>query len=197
MKQQPSKTIKPPKPKGAYMYARLLNPSEELLREHPELREYAVEYPGRLVKHNELTEGFSTLIARLCIDPTEPAGGLTFLAVGSGDIGWDPDNPPPADGTETTLVLEFFRKSWASVSFVDEFGVPRTVSEAITLGLNTVDFEVVFTEGEATGSIMELGTYGGDATATLNSGTLVDYETIPKIPKPANAALGFVFRWEF
>lgn len=185
------------KSKGAYMFARLLNPSPELLAEHPELEEYNVPYPGKLVKHNELTVGFSTLVARLCLDPTEPAGGLTYLAVGSGDVGWDPDNPPAADGTETSLVSEYARKSWASANFVDEFGTPRTAAEAISMGLNTVDFEAIFSEGEATGNILELGTFGGDATATLNSGTLADYETVPKIPKPSNATLGFVFRWEF
>lgn len=193
---QPTK-IKAKPGKGATFYARLLNPSPELLERHPELQGLASAYPGVPIAHNELTPGFSTLIARLCADPTEPAGGLTYCAFGSGDPGWDAENPPAAVGDETTLEAEFFRKAWASVTFVDEFGTPRTPAEAVSMGLNTVDFEVQLAEGEGTGSIMELGAFGGDATAALNSGTLCDYEIIERIPKPANAALGFVFRWEF
>lgn len=182
--------------KGAWIFARLKEyKSEHLLV--PELKRLVLPYPGIVLGHNEITPGFSNLIARLCLQNDEPGGGLLYAGVGSGDGSWDPLNPPAPTGNETGMVSEFFRKSWSAAYFVDEFGTPQTVAAAIAANLNTVDFEVSFSEGEAVGLITELGIWGGDATATLGSGSLCDYETIAGIPKPANATLSFIFRWTF
>lgn len=198
--------------KGAWIFARIENPTEAD-KQNPLLRELCAPplpgQPGALVGHNEITPGYSTLIGRLLLDSTEPGappgspspgvnGGLTFCAVGLGDtLTWDLDDPPAPDGTETTLVQEFFRKAWSNAYFVDNAGTPQSLAYAIANNLNTVDFEVQFGVGEAVGDIVEIGVYGGDADSTLNSGTLCDYETHPKIPKTNTAILTFVFRWEF
>lgn len=183
--------------KGAFIFARLLDPKPEHLSD-PRLQELILPYPGLLLGHNVLTPGFATLAARLFLNNTEPLGGLLYCGIGSGDSGWNPlEQPPAAVGDETDMIAEFARKPWSNKYFVDSDAVPATVAEAIAQNLNTVDFEVVFAESEGVGSIMEIGIWGGDATATLGSGTLCDYETIGLITKPANARLSFVFRWSF
>jgi len=187
---------KPVNKKNAFLFARLVDPKPEHLAD-PRLKALCLPYPGLLIAHNELCPGYATLIGRLALDNSEPLGGFTYCAVGSGDPGWDPLNPPAPDGTETSLVSEFYRKTWADSYFVDDDGTPRTVPEAIANNYHIVDFVVEFTENEAVGSIMELGVYGGDATGVLGSGTLLDYSTNKVIPKPQGATISWVFRWDF
>lgn len=191
-----------PGKKGAFIFARMEGLNFDQISD-PDLRKLVdLPYPGRLIGHNELTPGFSTLIGRLCLDSTEPGGsglngGLLYCGLGAGDGGWDPVNPPAPTGSETGMVAEYFRKSWSNAYFVDPSGTPVSVATAIANNYDTVDFEVVFNIGEGTGNIMELGIWGGDATAALGSGTLCDYETLERIPKPSNAQLTFIFRWSF
>lgn len=141
--------------------------------------------------HNAIVPGASLLLARLAKDPAEPAGGFTFLAVGIGDPGWDPMSPPAPVGDETVLHNEIERKGFSDIYFVDGSGLP---TPSVT---DTVDFVATFSEGEAVGALVELGTYGGDATITKDSGTLVDYITFPVINKSPTATLTFVIRFKF
>ena len=180
--------------RGSDVYVRVLRPALDI---GPGLARYVAPYPGVHLGHNELTPGFSTLVARLCLQASEPGGGITYCAAGTGDPGWDTSAPPAPTGEEVQLASEIARKAFSAAYFVDSLGTPRTVDEAVSEQLNTIDFEVVFGVGEAVGSICELGLWGGDASAVLGSGTLVNYETIAAIPKPSQAELAFVFRFSF
>lgn len=148
--------------------------------------------------HNIIVEDASLLIARLLadgqtsIDPAGPAHGIFVLAVGTGNPVWpDKNNPPAPTATQHILESELSRKRFANVNFVktDGSGLP---SSTVT---NIIDFQAVFNESEAVGSIMELSMFGGDASDTqADSGTMINYRTIPVINKPNTATLSIIFR---
>ena len=152
-----------------------------------------LEKGGRVVKRytqrNIIVNTASILIARLLKDPTEPDGGITFLGVGSGNDSWDPFDPPAPTTSQTLLENEFFRKSISKTTFVDpQSGEPTTVAT------NVVDYATTFSESEAVGPIMELALFGGEATSTLNTGTMVNWRTFPVINKTNAMTLTIIFR---
>ncbi|MDF2533952.1 MAG: hypothetical protein K0R18_109 [Bacillales bacterium] len=117
------------------------------------------------------------------------ANGLQYLAVGqgvqeSGQSGFDFMNPQPAAVTNVKLRDELFRKTFTSWSFIDQ-GTGASVSSAT----NIVQVVTTFLEAEAVGPIVEMGLYGGNATATKDSGFMFNYKTFPVWNKPADARL--------
>lgn len=87
---------------------------------------------------------------------SEPAFGIWGLAVGSGDMSWDPQAPPAATNTQRSLWNEIGRKQIATVDFIDGDG---NISAIPT---NIIDLTTIFTESEAVGPIMEMALIGGD-----------------------------------
>ena len=77
---------------------------------------------------NIVTLDAGILIARLLKTPSsvpntcEPNYGIFALAVGTGDSGWDPLDPPAATNTQRSLYNELARKQIASSDFIDENG---------------------------------------------------------------------------
>lgn len=148
--------------------------------------------------HNIIVEDASLLIARLLadgqtsVDPAGPAHGIWVMAVGTGNPAWpDKNNPPAPTVYQHVLESELARKRFANVSFVktDGSGLPAST---VT---NIIDFQAVFNESEAVGPIVELCMFGGDASDTIaDSGTMLNYRTIPVINKPNTATLSIIFR---
>ena len=150
----------------------------------------------------------SILIARLMKDNAEPPKGIFALAVGTGDVGWNPMNPPAATNTQRALYSEITRKTFADTEFLDAGAVP------VAFPTKVVDFTTIFTESEAVGPLVEMGLLGGnistnmaitnpvsppngpyDATVDLtNFDTLVNYLTFPVVNKPATSTLEIVWR---
>lgn len=169
-------------------------------------------------KFNVVTLDASVLLARLMkgvmapvAHQSEPSFGVLALAVGTGDVSWNPLNPPPATNTQRSLYNELARKQISTTSFIDADG---GISGVPT---NVVDFTTTFSESEAVGSLTEMGLLGGDIStnmATRNpvlppngsydatvdltgKDTLVNYVTFPAISKPANSTLSWVWRLTF
>lgn len=140
---------------------------------------------------NIITASASILLARLIRLNTDPAYGAFGLAVGTGAIGWDPFNPPPATAAQTQLWNELFRKQFQSINF---FNGVADVSSPPT---NILDLTTFFVESEAVGPLVEMGIVGGDATLVANTGTLINYRTFPVINKPPTATLTIVWRLTF
>lgn len=157
----------------------------------------------------------SILIARLLkgtggsiVKVTEPNFGIYALGVGTGDVSWDPMNPPPATNTQRSLWNEIGRKKIQSSSFIDSSG---NVSSIPT---NVVDFTTVFSESEAVGPLVEMALLGGDIStnmavtnpilppsgaydATYNvvgKDMMANYLTYPVINKPPTSTLSFTWR---
>lgn len=138
---------------------------------------------------NIIVNTASILIARLLKDPTEPDSGISFLGVGSGNDSWDPFDPPAPTTSQTLLEDEFYRKAISKSTFVD----PQT-GEPTTVSTNIVDYATSFSESEAVGPIMELALFGGEATSTLNTGTMVNWRTFPVLNKTNAMTLTIIFR---
>jgi hypothetical protein len=153
----------------------------------------------------------SILIARLMKDNQEPPHGIFCLAVGTGQIAWNPMSPPAATNTQRALWSELARKTFASTNFVDQNGIPAAYPT------NVVDFTTTFAESEAVGPLDEMGLLGGNVSSNLsirnpvspangpydptvnltNFDTLVNYLTFPVINKPATSTLSIVWRLTF
>ncbi len=153
----------------------------------------------------------SILIARLMKDNAEPSKGLFALAVGTGDVGWNPMAPPAATNTQRALYSEITRKTFSQTQFIDSGGLPTAVPT------NVVDFTTIFTESEAVGPLVEMGLLGGNISTNLAvqnpvsppNGTydptvdltlyetLCNYLTFPVVNKPATSTLELVWRLTF
>jgi hypothetical protein len=140
---------------------------------------------------NVIVNSASVLIARLLKDSSEPDAGISYFAVGTGGQGWDLQNPPAPSVTQLTLESELARKAISSVNttFVD----PAT-GDPTTVATNVVDFAATFSESEAVGPLVEMSLFGGDATAALNSGTMLNYRTFPVLNKTAAMTFSVIFR---
>lgn len=170
--------------------------------------------------NNIVTLDAGILIARLLKGPdspashvSEPSYGIWMLAVGTGDPGWDPQNPVPANVYQRYLYSELARKKWSSTSFINSNG---TVSLIPT---NVVDFTFSFGVGEAVGPLVEMGLLGGDVNSDTSirnppqssypngpynpmvslkdRDTLCNYLTFPVINKSSTSTLSWTWRLTF
>lgn len=141
--------------------------------------------------HNIIVNTASILIARLLKDNQEPDAGISYLAVGTGAIGWNLQSPPQPTNTQTQLFSELTRKAFntADVNFIDP-----TTGDPTTLPTGVVDFAMTFAETEAVGSLTEMGLFGGDASDLRNSGTQVNYRTFPVLNKTNSMVMTITFR---
>lgn len=166
---------------------------------------------------NLVVKDASILIARLMKDNLEaPSLGIPFhgafcLAVGTGDVGWPPLNPPAATITQRALYSELSRKTFSTTQFIDSGGAPTAIPT------NIVDFQTTFSESEAVGPLVEMGIIGGNVSTNLlvknpvsppngpynplvdltTKETLVNYLTFPVISKPPTSTLTIVWRLTF
>jgi hypothetical protein len=156
---------------------------------------------------NIITLDFSILLARLIKDSLDPSHGILALAVGTGDAGWDLQNPPASTNTQRSLYAEISRKGFSQTSFIDSSG-----NESV-IPTNIVQFTTFFTSSEAVGPLVEMGLVGGDISDDLSTldpitpanGTydatvdvqskdlLCNYLTFPVINKPSSAT--FTLSW--
>ena len=172
---------------------------------------------GKLQKEgrfkNVVTKDASILIARLMKSPatpnlSEPSFGVFALAVGTGDAGWDPLNPPAGTETQRSLYNELARKQIVNSDFINGSGAISGIPT------NVVDYVTIFSESEAVGALVEMGLLGGDVDTNMAvtnpilppNGTydpsvdvvgkdmLVNYLTFPVISKPATSTLSWVWR---
>jgi hypothetical protein len=171
--------------------------------------------PGELQEYRELRNlvvlDASILIARLMKNNVEPPHGIYALAVGTGNIGWNPMSPPAATNTQRSLWSEIARKTFANTQFINAGGLP------VAIPTNVVDFTTTFAEAEAVGALDEMGLIGGNVSTNLSQrnpvlppngaydptvdltqfDTLVNYLTFPVINKPATSTLTIVWRLSF
>lgn len=160
---------------------------------------------------NLIVKDASILVARLMKDNVEPSKGIFVLGVGTGDTGWNPMAPPAPTSTQRALYSELTRKTFSQTQFIDASGVPTAIPT------NVVDFEVIYTESEAVGPLVEMGLIGGNISTNMSirnpvvppngaynpavdlttKETLINYLTFPVINKPATSTLQIVWRLSF
>jgi hypothetical protein len=153
----------------------------------------------------------SILIARLMKDNQEPPHGIFALAMGTGDVGWNPMAPPAPTNTQRSLYSELARKTFTDTQFIDAGGVPSAIPTHV------VDFTTTFAESEAVGPLVEMGLLGGNISTNLSirnpvlppNGpynvsvdltlyeTEVNYLTFAVVNKPPTSTLTIVWRLSF
>ena len=153
----------------------------------------------------------SILVARLMKNNVEPPHSIYALAVGTGNVGWNPMAPPAATNTQRSLWSEIARKTFANTQFINSGGLP------VAIPTNVVDFTTTFAEAEAVGALDEMGLIGGnvstnmsvrnpvlppngayDPTVDLTAfDTMINYLTFPCINKPATSILSITWRLTF
>lgn len=117
--------------------------------------------------------------------------GAQVLAVGTGGLGWDLQNPPVATVSQTQLENELDRNIFSDVTYVDGLGVP-TITRT-----NIVDFSTTFGPSEANGALVEMGLFGGTNSTAAVSGTMLNYKTFPVLNKASGSTLTIVWRLTF
>lgn len=110
--------------------------------------------------------------------------GALYLAIGSGEAGWD-RNPPLPLRTRTALTAERFRKPVARAVYLDE---QANVSVVPT---TRVQLQCEFLSGEGVGAMRECGLLvGGDGTgAGVGGGILLAHYVHARLEKLAELSL--------
>ncbi len=167
-------------------------------------------------RKNIVTRDASILVARFIKgtpvpNTSEPRFGGYALAVGTGDVGWDLQNPPVATDTQRSLYNEIARKQMQVTEFIDADGGVSGIPTRV------VDFTTTFSESEAVGPLVEMGILGGDVDTNLSirnpilppngiydptvdvvgKDLLINFLSYPVINKPSNSQLSWVWRLSF
>lgn len=119
----------------------------------------------------------------------EGMGGLRYLAVGTGDDGWDARLPAPT-AHDTQLTQELHRSALgpAQVAYADAQGGVSPVPTSRLAVSVTLD-AAVLSQGGETVSLREFGLFGGDASAVANSGSMINRVIHPRIELAASDTL--------
>lgn len=159
--------------------------------------------------HNMIENSASILIsewANADENQSNHIPGITYLAVGTGDPGWDKFHPPLPTITQgdqiPPLIAEVGRihKTLSATPYVDSFGNNTATPTPI------VDFEFTFPGGSSPALIppgsldavlVEMGLFGGAGANATGGGIMFNYLTFSAISKPVNAALTLVWRINF
>ena len=149
-------------------------------------------YEGHNIIVNVASELMAELMRGIIGDPLRiQVDGIRTLAVGTGGIGWDLQNPPAATSTQTQLENELYRKEFDSVNYIDTLG---NVSPTRT---NVVDLTTVFDTTEANGALVEMGLFGGTDSTLANNGSMINFYTMPVLNKSASSNLTIIWRLSF
>jgi len=141
---------------------------------------------------NQLQNTFSTLVAAL-LKGDAAHSGLTYFAVGEGLGSWD-TIPPTQPKSDTTLTTEIFRK--ALVPATDIVYLDPSNDMVVAGPTRKIQITVIFTTAEGNGDLREWGMFGGDATATLDSGLMADWVVHGLITKDSSMTITRVVKLE-
>lgn len=134
-----------------------------------------------IVSHNVVVNSSLNLIAGL-------VGNLIdnnlYWAIGSGNESWD-DTPVDPQKTEVRLTNEIGRKRLtdANIEFYDGVNKPSNTPT------NRLHISTLFEEDECNGEWREFGIFGGDATAVVGSGILIDKKHHGVVTKDTNTTI--------
>lgn len=139
---------------------------DEVYKQDPETGQLVLDYVTE-VRTNTKMDAVAVLMAALMAnDPTQ--GGILYHAQGRGDAGWGAV-PPAVNTADTTLFDEAYRKVPDSIVFLDP-------SDVVVPGpTNVIRIRTVYGLAELAGeTLREQALFGGDATATTDSGIIIN-----------------------
>ena len=141
--------------------------------------------------HNLIVNDIGKLIASL-FKKESGYTGLSYWAIGSGQDAWDTSTANPTVN-DTKLETEIFRKEIqkSDIKFIDgegrEQGSPT----------NRIAVTVTFSTTEANGKWREFGIYGGNATATKDSGLMINHKIHKILTKDETMTIERQIRFTF
>ena len=142
-------------------------------------------------EHNLIVDNASTLMARRMYPGDALVNGMQYLAVGTG-VGTGTTQAPQTENiTTAALRVELARKVFASTSYLDANSAP------VVGPTGKIQLTTTFLEAEANGAIVEMGLFGGNATASANSGYLFNYKVFPVINKDNTVRLTVIWNLTF
>lgn len=127
--------------------------------------------------HNLIVKDILKLVA--CLMKNQSGyKGIGYWAIGSGNASWD-TTPGNATLDDTRLTNEIFRKAITAdnISFVDDSG---NDTQTIT---NKLRVKCTFLASEAVGSWREFAIFGGNASASANSGLMINHKVHGRMDK--------------
>ena len=130
-----------------------------------------------------LTNTFYIHLAQTMKNEPEQVGSF-FIAVGSGDPGWD-QGLPVYERTRNNLVNEIGRKviEYDDIQFLDTAGMVTTTPSA------RIQFSTLFSADEGIATWRECGLFVGGSADEANSGNLLAYYIYPQIEKTQSMEL--------
>jgi len=141
---------------------------------------------------NLIVDICSDLIASWAIETASPTiPGILTLAVGTGGVGWDLQNPPAESASQTQLVAELTRKEFSDKTYVDDVGDPTLTRT------NVIDLTTTFLESEANGPLVEMGLFGGEDATIASDGTMVNVKNFPVLNKTTAMTMAILWRLTF
>jgi len=140
---------------------------------------------------NLIVSKASIFMAKRMIPGASWGAGVGYLELGTG-IGTGTLQVPQVEAsTQTALRVSLLRKAIASWTYLDGSGNP-TGTET-----NVVQYTTTFATTEAIGALVEMGLFGGDATATAGTGYMFNYKTFPVWNKDGTMQLTIVWKLTF
>lgn len=134
-------------------------------------------------QHNQIQHSAAKLVTGLLRRYAEFAAttftGISYLAVGEGQAGWDAV-PPAQPKADVALDTEVFRKAIApaDMAYIDAF------AGAVVAGPSRfVRVTATLLPAEANFSLREFGLFGGDADGVADSGLMLNWVVHPRFDK--------------
>jgi len=122
-------------------------------------------------KNNLIVDVVKSLLAGLFANETSFTGGVLYHALGRGDVSWDTTVPDPS-ASDVALFDEHYRTTPDSINYLDISNNVVSFSHSVSKIEVTTTFD--YGDAGADGSIREQGLFAGDATASLDSGIMVN-----------------------
>lgn len=148
---------------------------------------------GKLVEtiegHNLVVNSFLKLAMAL-LKNQSGYNGVQYWAIGTGATSWDTTTPDPVS-TETRLTSEIGRVaiSASDMSFLNsDFSVSATPT-------NILQIKHTFGANDCNGKWREFGIFGGNATATKNSGIMINKRHHAVITKTSDMTIERTMRF--
>jgi len=130
----------------------------------------------------------SKFMAKRMVPGVSWGAGIGYLELGTG-VGTGTTQAPQAEAsTQEALRTSLIRNPISAWTYLDGDGAP-TATET-----NVVQYSTTFTELEAIGALVEMGLFGGDATATAGTGYMFNYKVFAVWNKDDTMQL--TIRWE-
>ena len=116
--------------------------------------------------------------------------GIQYWAIGSGASSWDSNMPTP-ELSATKLTAEIGRVpiSASEITFLD------SNNNGTTTPTNVIQISHTFGENDCNGTWREFGIFGGNATATANSGIMINKKHHPVITKTSDMTIERIMRF--